>query len=369
MNARAARILTVLCGMALAASLAVGQAVGAAAPAGHNGRLQGIVHGNEMIITPATGHIQPGEAFPPLAVKVRGRDTAGQPLTTAAGPAGYGATQIEDYLGLHGDGAGQTVAIVDAFDDPTIVSDVNTYSQQYGLPQVCGSSGAGSGCFHFTVTAPDGTSGTDSGWGLEMALDVEMVHAVAPEASVVLAEAFDSSLQHLLSAIDHAAALSPDVISNSWGLPNTEFTSETAFDYHCELAHSLCVFSSGDNSNPAGYPATSPYVLAVGGTSLSLAGDGTVTSETLWHCGCFEGSGGGLSYIEPRPGYQRAVNGSPYRGVPDVSFDADPATGVAVFDSDGVPGAWVQVGGTSVGAPAWSAILADGDQLLSLIHI
>jgi subtilase family serine protease len=105
-------------------------------------------------------------------------------------------------------------------------------------------------------------------------------------------------------------------------------------------------------------------VLAVGGTTLGLAGDGTVTSETAWGCArCFTGSGGGVSYLEPRPRYQHEVNPSGFRGLPDVSFDADPATGVAVFDSDGIPGQWLQVGGTSVGAPAWSAILGVAGQL------
>jgi subtilase family serine protease len=364
MNARAVRILIVLGGMALAASLAVGQAVGAPGPAGHHGRLPGIVRGTAMIVTPAAGHAGPGQAIPPLVLEIHGRDQAGQPLTATSGPTGYGAAQLQAYLGLHGDGTGQTVAITDAFDDPAIVSDVNTYSQQFGLPQVCGTAGAGSECFHFTVQAPDGTAGTDNSWGLEMALDVEMVHALAPQATVVLVEAHDSSLPALLSAIDHAAALAPVVISNSWGLRNTEFTGETAFDSHCRLTHSLCVFSSGDNSNPAGYPAPSPDVLAIGGTTLSLASDGTVISETAWGCAdCFTGSGGGSSYIEPRPSYQHKVNPSGFRGVPDVSFDADPATGVAVFDSDGIPGQWLQVGGTSVGAPAWSAILAVAGQL------
>ena len=373
MKARTVRILAVAGGLVVAASaslasasLAAGQAGGAGLPGGMAGQpgLPGTVHGNVLLVTPEAGHTGPAQAVPPLAAEIRGQTASGQPLTASTTPVGYTPAQLGAYLGLRGDGTGQTVAVTDAFDDPAIVSDVNSYSKQFGLPLVCGTSGVSGGCFNFTVQAPDGTAGTDPSWGLEMALDVEMIHAIAPQAAVVLTEAHDASVPALHSAIGHAAALNPVTISNSWNLSGVEFTGETALDGQCQLQHSLCVFSSGDHSNPTGWPSTSPDVLSVGGTALDLASDGTVTSETAWGSPSgIVGSGGGLSYIEPRPVYQHAVSPSPYRGVPDVSFDADPRTGVAVFDSDGVPGQWIQVGGTSVGAPAWSAILAVAGQL------
>ena len=367
MKVRAARVLTVAGAAAVAASLAVGQALGAATAGPHAGRpalLPGTVHGHELLVTPRADHTGPGLAVPPLVAEIHGHTATGQPLTASPAPSGYSPAQLSAYLRLHGNGSGQTVVITDAYDDPAIVSDVNTYSQQFGLPLACGSTGAGSTCFTFSVQSPDGTAGSDPGWGTEVALDVEMVHAIAPRATVVLMEAHDASVPALDSAIDHAASLKPAVISDSWNLNGTEFAAQTELDAHCKLAHSLCVFSSGDFSNPTGWPSTSPDVLAVGGTHLQLASDGSVSSETAWGTQYgLQGSGGGISYIERRPAYQRKVNPSAYRGVPDVSFDADPATGVAVYDSDGITGQWLQVGGTSVGSPAWSGILAVVAQL------
>jgi subtilase family serine protease len=117
--------------------------------------------------------------------------------------------------------------------------------------------------------------------------------------------------------------------------------------------------ASGDYGHPGSYPAYNPVVLTVGGTTLHLAGDGTVTGETAW-----SGSGGGRSYVEPTPAYQQGVvTGG--RGIPYVSFNADPSTGVAVYDSTPFYGqtGWFQVGGTSLGAPAWAAIIASAEQL------
>jgi hypothetical protein len=146
----------------------------------------------------------------------------------------------------------------------------------------------------------------------------------------------------------------------SWGYPGGEFSGETYYDGHCELARSVCVVASGDYGRPGEYPAYSPRTLAVGGTTLDLASDGTISSEVGW-----PGSGGGESYFEPKPPAQRGVVPGPRRGLPDVSFDADPNTGVAVYDSVPYQGqaGWFQVGGTSVGTPVWSAILSSADQL------
>jgi hypothetical protein len=297
-------------------------------------------------------------ARPAAQVHVRGYTAAGTPLLTAAEPSGYDPAAFRAYLGLRGTGAGQTVAVVDAPGDPDITADVDAFSARFGLPAVC-AAGADSGCFRFTVRAAQPTGpAADPSWGLETAMDVEWVHAVAPDAAVVLVESADGGFASLFRAVDEAAALRPDAISMSWGIPQ-EFTDETFYDGHCELAASVCSVASGDYGNPGSYPAYNPAVLSVGGTSLHLAGDGSVTAETAW-----SGSGGGRSYVEPAPAYQRGVL-SGGRGTPDISFDADPATGVAVYDSAGVQGqsGWFQVGGTSLGAPAWAAILASADQL------
>lgn len=288
-------------------------------------------------------------------------------LTTAA-PAGYGAAQLRAYLRLQGSGAGQAVAIVDAFDNPYASTDITAYSRQFGLPVPCGANKqAKSGCFKFSVVHPYGFNGVDAGWALESDLDVQMVHAIAPRASITLVEAYDNSYVSMLQAISYAAARkpAPAVISNSWGGP--EFAGETAADQHCALARTLCVFAAGDSGNPGWYPAFDPYVLSVGGTHLELTPAGQVSLEGGWCCAPFPGAatGGGVSQYLPRPAYQDAANPYPKRGIPDVSFDADPFTGVAVHDTFGLDdqNGWFEVGGTSVGTPAWAGILAAADQL------
>ncbi|WP_329139840.1 PQQ-binding-like beta-propeller repeat protein [Streptomyces sp. NBC_01476] len=305
----------------------------------------------------AAGDARIGTAQPAAAVRVRGYTGTGKPQLTAAAPSGYDPAAVRAYLGLRGTGAGQTVAVVDAPGDAGIVGDVNGFSAQFGLNRVCPGA-ATAGCFHLTVTAPDGTGPDDPNWGLETAMDVEWIHAVAPQAAVVLVEAHDGGFASLFRAVDAAAALHPDAISMSWGIAE-EFTDETYYDQHCRLAGSVCSVASGDYGHPGSYPAYNPAVLSVGGTTLDLGGDGAVTGETAW-----AGSGGGRSYVEPTPGYQKGVV-SGGRGTPDVSFDADPATGVAVYDTAGPNGesGWYQVGGTSLGAPSWAAILASADQL------
>jgi subtilase family serine protease len=271
---------------------------------------------------------------------------------------------LQASLHLHGTGQGQTVAIVDAYDNPYIQRDLTRSSKQFGLPPPCTAS-VTTGCFHLSVVHPYGFAGVDPGWALESSLDTQMVHAMAPEASIVLVEAHDSSLVRMFEAVDYAAGLKASVISNSWGL--SEFSGQTSGDGHCALAHSLCVFSTGDSGNPGQYPAYSPYVLSVGGTTLSLTSAGAVDFEVGWCCSVlFSGAtGGGVSQYESRPAYQDKVNPYQGRGTPDVSFDADPFTGVAVYDTVGLFGqnGWFQVGGTSVGAPAWSGIVAVVDQL------
>ena len=304
-----------------------------------------------------------GFARHPLILKVHGHDAGATPIVTNATPHGYTPAQVRAYLGLSGDGSGQTIALVDAYDHPTIVDDVNKFSTTFGLPLVCGTPGAtASNCFNFTKATPQGKTRSDAGWALEIALDVEWAHAVAPKASILLVEAKSNAFNNLFAAIDYAAQSGAAVISNSWGA--TEFNGEASWDAHCTLTSAVCTASSGDAGNPGLYPAYNPSVIAVGGTTLGLDAVGGVTGEAAW-----SGSGGGVSKYESKPTYQTSYKASTFpfskRVIPDVSYDADPGTGFAVYDS--VPyqnqTGWFQLGGTSAGAPQWAAIIAVTDQL------
>ena len=318
-------------------------------------------------------HTGTGWVTHPLLAKVQGWKSASKPQLTVTTPRGLTATQLRSYLHLTGTGKGQTVAVVDAFDNPYAQDDLATFSRQFGLPLPCDkkTKRPKKGCFNFTSVHPFGVLAVDAGWALESDLDVQMVHAIAPDASIVLVEAYDPTLIHMSQAIDYASGLGASVISNSYG--GSEFQGETQLDGHCALASTLCVFSTGDTGNPGQYPAYDPHVLAVGGTTFSLTPAGAVDFETAWCCGDGtgpEGAGGGISAFEPRPSYQDSASSFPHRAIPDVSFDADPLTGVAVYDSFGLPdgagsitGGWFQLGGTSVGAPVWAGIIASADQL------
>ncbi|PJI84893.1 hypothetical protein [Luteimicrobium subarcticum] len=272
---------------------------------------------------------------------------------------GYTPQQIQKRLGLTGDGTGQTVAISIAYDYPTAKSDLNHYAAHFDLPLTCDNADADpSDCFDLDVVYADGKQpAQDDGWNEEAALDLDSVHSVAPHAKIVLVEAEDASSAALYRAIDKAAALHPAAINNSWGMP--EFSEESFYDSHCVVT-TVCTQSTGDDAHPAGYSSTNPAILAVGGTNLKLDADGNTTGETAW-----SKTGGGLSYFEKRPAYQDGIVSSPFRGAPDVSFVADPRTGIATYVTLATEGGsyWTQVGGTSLSSPMWAGILADADQL------
>jgi hypothetical protein len=302
-----------------------------------------------------SGTVAPGAS--PVTAK---HTLTGHAADTAVTPPGYSPSQLRSYLGLTGDGQSQTIAIVDAYDDPDITSDAETFSQQYGLPGVCGAGGTAGDCFTLDVRQQSATAGSDGDWALETSMDVEWAHTIAPKATIELIEASDGTFASLFRGVATAAATHPAAVSMSWGYTGGEFSDETYYDHFCQVSTTVCVVSSGDDGHPGSYPAYNPAALAVGGTTLTLGSDGSVTSEQAWN-----GSGGGQSWVEPEPLYQDAVQSSGSRRMPDVSFDADPNTGVAVYDSVSYEGqsGWWEVGGTSLGAPSWSAILADTDQL------
>lgn len=286
------------------------------------------------------GPLRPGHARPPLHVNAR-------PATaTYYNPAqirhAYGVDQL---LANGTDGSGQTIAIVDAYGNTAIQKDLNTFCSYFGLPT--------------TTVQIIGTTGNNTGWALETALDVEWAHAIAPGATILLSVAKSSSDSDLMAAVDAAVNAGATVVSMSWG--GAEFANETAYDSHFNVPGVTFTASSGDSgeSTSVEWPAVSPYVIGVGGTSLYLDASGNRTSpEAAW-----SGSGGGLSSVYGQPTWQNGwfQNGWPaVRGVPDVSYVADPNTGLLVYDS--VNGGWFVVGGTSAGAPQWAALIALANQ-------
>ncbi len=186
----------------------------------------------------------------------------GQPFVTP-GPAGYSPSQIDGAYGLPGgtSGTGETIAIVDAYNDPTAASDLAAFSSQYGLP-ACSTAP----CFR-QVNETGGSSlpATDSGWALEISLDIEWAHAVAPGASILLVEASSNSFADLLAAEDYAGA-NAQYVSNSWG--GSEFSGENTYDSHFTHAGVSYFVAAGDAGLPAEYPSSSPNVVSVGGTTL-----------------------------------------------------------------------------------------------------
>ena len=270
-----------------------------------------------------------------------------QTIWTAYGLSSLGCTYATttDWTDPALCGHGQTIAIVDAYDDPSIESDLQTFDAQFGLP-TCTSA---DGCF--VKSAPHGIK-TNSGWALEMSLDVEWAHSVAPGARIVLVEAASNSLGNLLGGVSTAVGTGAKQVSNSWG--SNEFSSETSYDSYFESPTASFFVASGDGGNGVEWPAASPYVIAVGGTTLEVGTSGQWSGETAW-----SGSSGGLSAFEPKPSYQNFLGGS-QRAVPDVSYDGDPNTGVYVYDSVKINGqsGWWLVGGTSAGAPQWAGISA-----------
>lgn len=316
------------------------------------------------------------QASPPFRVKVIGRLPDGQPKLSSKGPTGLSPSAVQSVYNLSGlsatsgAGAGQIIAIVDAYHDPRALSDLNTWNVEYGYAQLstCTSLSQTGPCFE--QADPQGTPKVNSGWALEESLDIEWAHAEAPGAKVVLVEAASSSDTNLFDSVAYANSIGASEVSMSWG--GGEFSGETSFD--SDLAHggTLYTASSGDSGHGTIYPSASPNVIAVGGTTLngcsgtSCAG---FSGETAW-----SGSGGGASADESIPGYQVSYPGAVYgatsidaltggtRGIPDVSFDANPNTGVSIYDSTRYQGqlGWFTVGGTSVGAPNWAGILAAG---------
>jgi hypothetical protein len=338
-----------------------------------------------------------GTAAPTMIIQplsVRGQDSGSDPAGTVyrqettvtpnwgfGSPQGYSPQQIRTAYGIDairfgtivGVGSGQTIAIVDAYDDPGLVSstdsqfsssDLARFDQQFNLPDPpsflkLNQNGSPS---NLPGTDPSGAGNPNGNWEYEEALDVEWAHAIAPGANIILVECNSSSAQDLYAGVAMAASL-PGVssVSMSWG--DGEFGGEGSYDSYFQTpsGHQGVTFvaGSGDGGSPGIYPAYSSHVVAVGGTSLWLGSDGSYPGETGW-----SGSGGGISAFENEPAYQQGVQSTGFRTIPDVAFDGNHATPVSVYDSydDTGAGPWNNIAGTSLGAPAWAALIAIANQ-------
>ncbi len=297
-----------------------------------------------------------------VAAPQQGTPTITAPIDPLQMRTAYGVNLLPD------SGAGQTIAIVDAYNDPTIISDANAFSSQFGLPQFNVSGGPTLTVLNQTggTTLPaNATAGTGE-WDVEESLDVQWAHSIAPNANIILFEANSSSGDDLFQAVATAADYKGvSVVSMSFG--SAEFLGENALDpiFTTPSGHQGVTFlaATGDDAAPSGYPAYSPNVVAVGGTTLYINANGTYISESGWDDGA-----GGVSDYEPQPGYQIGkVNGtnSTNRTNPDVSMDADPNTGVFVVDSylTGTTSTDLEVGGTSLATPMWAGLIALADQV------
>ena len=341
-------------------------------------RSSGTFYNNNQVLTTDANNVLNG-------INTTGDITNTLSLTAAGGISAYTPAQIRAAYGISNlswDGTGQTIAIVDAFDDPNIYQALDAFDLQFGLTDSGPSLAAqyGPATSFLTVinqrgdtaslpgTDPSGP-GTDN-WEVEAALDVEWVHAIAPGARIVLVEADSQSLADLMTAVGTAAGQpGVSVVTMSWGFPEGQavFAADEAnYDNVFNAPGVTFLASTGDyGAADPEYPAFSPNVVAVGGTSLNLGADDSYNGETGWgaysdSAGMSIGSGGGFSLYEPEPSYQQGVQATGSRSTPDVSLVADPVTGAWIADpyNLGADNPFEVVGGTSLSAPIWAALVS-----------
>jgi subtilase family serine protease len=266
----------------------------------------------------------------------------------ATGPSGYNPADLQSAYKLPSStaGGGQTVAIVDAYDDPKAESDLGVYRSRFGL-SACTTA---NGCFR-KVNQTGGTNyprGNRS-WAQEISLDLDMVSAICPNCHILLVEATTNSFSNLATAVDEAAKLSANEISNSYG--GSEYSNEVNDQSHYNHPGIAITVSSGDSGYGVQFPAASRYVTAVGGTTLNRASNSRGWSETVW-----SGAGSGCSAYISKPSWQTDT-GCSRRTVADVAADANPNTGVSVYDTYHETG-WLVFGGTSVSSPIIASVYA-----------
>jgi subtilase family serine protease len=268
-------------------------------------------------------------------------------VMAAVTPSGFSPADLRSAYNITGTGASSTViAIVDAFGYPNAERDLGTYRSQFGLPACT----TANGCFR--KVNQRGVQGsypaTNTGWSQETALDLDMASAMCPGCSILLVEADSASFQNLATAVNTAAAMGAHAISNSYGGSESGSSSFEPFYNYAGIAVTV---SSGDSGFGVEFPASSPHVTAVGGTSLVRSSNSRGWSETAW-----SGAGSGCSALYAKPTWQ-TDSGCARRTVADVSAVADPNTGVAVFGpANSRTSAWLVFGGTSVAAPLIAGI-------------
>ncbi|MGD0767320.1 MAG: S53 family peptidase [Tepidisphaeraceae bacterium] len=282
-----------------------------------------------------------------------------QGYTPAQIETAYGFNQITfDGGAVAGNGAGQTIALIEVDNDLTLNTDLNNFDAAYGLPN------PGSG-WSLSVEGEQGgappstpTTGTET---IETALDVEWTHAIAPAANIIVFEAnsaSDPDLDDTVAVAKRGSGVS--VVSISY--TRVEFSTDSSLDhlYTTVAGHNGVTFvaAAGDSAETT-HPSASSNVVGVGGTSLTLGANNAYQSETVWN-NQYGTTGGGTSQYEPEPAYQSAVQNTGFRTTPDVAYDADPLTGFDIY-VNGVSTPQV-IGGTSAGAPQWAALFAIADQ-------
>lgn len=315
-------------------------------------------------------------------------DPIAQPLAHFAYSSGLsGSSQTPDMIRhaygfdrVAGDGSGQTIAIVDAYGDSKIASDLDTFDKTFGTSTYWGGQTPpadftrSSSAFFSKLDQNGGHSypSNNGSWDLETALDVEWAHAIAPGANIVLVEAKSASTSDLLAAVDTASKQTGVVaVSMSWG--SSEFSGETALDSHFTKPGVTYVAASGDTGGQVIWPSASPNVLSVGGTTLTTNWPSGETNKNGpfdygYEIG-WQDSGGGASVYEAEPSGQAqsglVTQSGTNRVTPDVAYNADPVSGVAVYSSISYNfrSGWSEVGGTSAGAPQWAALAAVADGL------
>ena len=352
---------------AAAASASTPAAVSAAASSGANhdyksvcaNETPGHMHCDALERTNVPRHLQPRSAH------TTNSTSSSSSTSSPSSVSGYGPSDLQSAYNLASaaasNGSGATVAVVDAYNDPDADSDLSTYRGEFGLPACT----EATGCFKVvsqtgsTTSLPENAPTSDD-WTGEESLDVDMVSAICPLCSIDLVEANSDNNSDLGTAVNEAVALGAQYISNSYG--GSESSAETSEDgSYYDHPGTVITASAGDSGYGVEYPAASPYVTAVGGTSLSTADNARGWTESVWNTSSTEGTGSGCSAYEAQPSWQAALNlpgGCSNRIVADVSAVADPNTGVAVYDTANDNGGWNVYGGTSAASPIIAATYA-----------
>jgi len=320
---------------------------------------------------------QPGQFACQAEVMPDATATAARSFTArskAALPSGYGPADIQSAYAIAADveahaGKGRTVAVVDAYDAPTVEADLAVYRSTYGLPPCT----TDNGCFRKVNQRGDAAPlpKVDVSWAVETSLDVEAVSAACPDCNILLVEADSAGGIALGDSVDTAVRLGADAVSNSYSAPETAVwdndplakggipTNMSSYDH--PGVPILAASADTGYQLDAPYPADLPTVIAVGGTSLNRSDTARGWTETAWGPGVRpSGAGAACSAHVDKPGWQHDP-ACPGRTVSDVSAVADPYTGLAIYDStpdpgDGLPGGWLHAGGTSAATPLVAAM-------------